>query len=155
MINLLEGTPGGGKSYEALVYHILPTLRSGRKVVTNLPLIRDAFEFLYPELMPLLDIRTENLPILGRWDAEAANRGERAFIVGEFDVDERYDLPILHDGRPYLPPQPAADFLALSGTFMTNGAEKAISARFTSLTNVTFHSQNLALVAVVVELQMK
>ena len=103
MINLLEGTPGGGKSYEALVYHILPTLRSGRKVVTNLPLIRDAFEFLYPELMPLLDIRTENLPILGRWDAEAANRGERAFVVGEFDVDERYDLPILHDGRPYIP----------------------------------------------------
>lgn len=38
MINLLVGPPGGGKSYEAVVFHILPALQSGRKVITNLPL---------------------------------------------------------------------------------------------------------------------
>lgn len=38
MINLLIGPPGGGKSYEAVVYHILPALEKGRMVITNLPL---------------------------------------------------------------------------------------------------------------------
>lgn len=38
MINLILGRPGGGKSYEAVAYHILPSLKDGRKVVTNLPL---------------------------------------------------------------------------------------------------------------------
>lgn len=38
MINLLLGAPGGGKSYEAVVFHILPALAKGRKVITNLPL---------------------------------------------------------------------------------------------------------------------
>lgn len=43
MINLIIGRPGGGKSYEAVVYHILPAIRKGRKVVTNLPLNIDHF----------------------------------------------------------------------------------------------------------------
>ncbi|NAW64327.1 zonular occludens toxin domain-containing protein [Photobacterium halotolerans] len=38
MINLLIGRPGGGKSYEAVVYHIIPAVQAGRKVITNLPL---------------------------------------------------------------------------------------------------------------------
>lgn len=38
MINLLIGPPGGGKSYEAVVYHVLPALAAGRLVITNLPL---------------------------------------------------------------------------------------------------------------------
>lgn len=31
-----EGLPGAGKSYEAVVYHILPALKSGRQVITNI-----------------------------------------------------------------------------------------------------------------------
>ncbi len=31
-----EGLPGAGKSYEAVVYHILPALREGRQVITNI-----------------------------------------------------------------------------------------------------------------------
>lgn len=38
MINLLIGPPGGGKSYEAVVFHVLPALAAGRLVITNLPL---------------------------------------------------------------------------------------------------------------------
>ncbi len=38
MINLLLGPPGAGKSYEAVVFHVLPALEKGRKVITNLPL---------------------------------------------------------------------------------------------------------------------
>jgi zona occludens toxin len=38
-INGIQGKPGGGKSYEAVVNHIIPTItRDRRKVVTNLPL---------------------------------------------------------------------------------------------------------------------
>lgn len=46
MINLLIGPPGGGKSYEAVVYHVLPALNAGRKVITNLPLDLTRLEIL-------------------------------------------------------------------------------------------------------------
>lgn len=38
MINGLSGRPGAGKTYEAVVTHILPALKQGRKVVINIPL---------------------------------------------------------------------------------------------------------------------
>ena len=44
MINLLLGPPGAGKSYEAVVFHVLPALLDGRKVITNLPLQVEAFK---------------------------------------------------------------------------------------------------------------
>ncbi len=58
MINLLLGAPGGGKSYEATVYHILPALQQGRKVVTNLPLNVEAFCAIDPAFGPLIEVRT-------------------------------------------------------------------------------------------------
>lgn len=58
MINLLLGAPGGGKSYEAVVYHILPALQQGRKVITNLSLKLEAIEPLYPNARELIEIRT-------------------------------------------------------------------------------------------------
>lgn len=100
MINGLEGLMGGGKSYEAVRYHILPALQKGRKVITNLPLVMEVWEQLFPDLVHLIEIRTEAKPVLGTWDAEAANRGEHAFRVGEFK-EER--LRLVND-KPYLPP---------------------------------------------------
>ncbi len=38
MINGLSGRPGSGKSYEAVIRHIMPALQKQRKVVTNIPL---------------------------------------------------------------------------------------------------------------------
>lgn len=58
MINFLIGAPGGGKSYEAVVYHILPALKKGRKVITNLPLILDAIAALDESYLDLIDYRT-------------------------------------------------------------------------------------------------
>lgn len=84
MINLLEGVPGSGKSYEAVVYHVLPALKMGRKVITNLPLQLEKFAAIDPGFLDLIEIRKGPMPIYGRWDAEAANRGEKAFIVGDF-----------------------------------------------------------------------
>lgn len=57
MINLLIGPPGGGKSYEAVVYHVLPALRDGRKVITNLPLILEMFARLDPDYLALIDLK--------------------------------------------------------------------------------------------------
>lgn len=97
MINLLEGVPGSGKSYEAVVYHVLPALQAGRKVITNLPLNMEAWRFLYPDLVPLIELRKACVPVLGKWDAEAANRGESAYIVGQFDGEVTDKTA---DGRP-------------------------------------------------------
>lgn len=83
MINALEGIPGSGKSYEAVVYHVLPALQKGRKVITNLPLDVERFAAINPDFRELLDVRKFARPVRGTWDAHAANRGELAFILGE------------------------------------------------------------------------
>jgi zona occludens toxin len=60
MINLLLGPPGGGKTYEAVVYHVLPALASGRKVITNLPLNLDRLREIdatYPGLVQKVEDR--------------------------------------------------------------------------------------------------
>jgi zona occludens toxin len=47
MINGIAGKPGGGKSYEAVKNHIIPAIKSGRRVVTNLPLQVEHFVSVY------------------------------------------------------------------------------------------------------------
>ena len=48
MIHGISGKPGGGKSYEAVVSHIIPVVtKDKRKVVTNLPLNIDHFCAVY------------------------------------------------------------------------------------------------------------
>lgn len=44
MITLLEGPTGGGKSYHAVEHFVLPAIREGRRVVTNLTLNLPRFE---------------------------------------------------------------------------------------------------------------
>lgn len=44
MINLLLGRPGSGKSFEAVAYHLVPALKEGRMVITNLSLNLEALE---------------------------------------------------------------------------------------------------------------
>lgn len=58
MINFLIGAPGGGKSYEAVAYHLLPALEQGRKVITNLPLNLEHFALINPDYLKLIDVRT-------------------------------------------------------------------------------------------------
>lgn len=116
MINLLEGVPGSGKSYEAVVYHVLPALRQGRKVITNLPLNLEAFRVLYPELVDLLEVRRTCAPIFGSWDAEAAGRGELAFEVGVFDVEPTEKTG---DGMPFLRPAKDARLFGSVWDFFT------------------------------------
>lgn len=69
MITGLEGIPGSGKSYEAVVYHVLPALQAGRKVITNLPLNIEAFAALDPSYPGLIEVRTRPAPRLGDWNA--------------------------------------------------------------------------------------
>lgn len=57
MINLILGAPGGGKSYESVVFHVVPALKSGRKVITNLPLNVDEFEALIPGSASLIELK--------------------------------------------------------------------------------------------------
>src|SRR5665811_568267 len=63
MINILLGGPGGGKSYEAVVYHVLPAIMRGRKVITNLPLNIAEFEALEPGCSALIELRQKTLAV--------------------------------------------------------------------------------------------
>ena len=69
MINGLEGIPGSGKSYEAVAFHVLPALKAGRKVITNLPLNLDALAAIDPSYRDLVEVRTRPTPQLGDWNA--------------------------------------------------------------------------------------
>ncbi|MCW8329400.1 assembly protein [Photobacterium sp. SDRW27] len=70
MINLIIGRPGGGKSYEAVVYHIIPAIKSGRKVVTNLPLNVDHFVKVFGEevreLIVIIDSKLDDFGNVNR-----------------------------------------------------------------------------------------
>lgn len=70
MQNWLIGASGGGKSYEAVRYHILPALEQGRHVITNLPLVLSEFEKLNPEYLKLIHLRKKAQPILGVFTLE-------------------------------------------------------------------------------------
>ena len=63
MINLLLGAPGAGKSYEAVVFHVLPALMRGRMVITNLPLNFEAFAAIDPGFPALIEVREKTLAL--------------------------------------------------------------------------------------------
>jgi zona occludens toxin len=67
MINLLLGPPGGGKSYEAVVHHVLPALQAGRRVITNLPLDMARLAAIDPGFPHLVEIRHAAAPVRGTW----------------------------------------------------------------------------------------
>jgi zona occludens toxin len=56
-VTFLLGPPGAGKSYEAVVYQVLPALQQGRKVITNLPLNLEKFSLLDPAYSALIEVR--------------------------------------------------------------------------------------------------
>ncbi|HHX8453039.1 TPA: zonular occludens toxin domain-containing protein [Vibrio diabolicus] len=49
MIYAIVGRPGGGKTYEAVAYHIIPAIKDGRKVITNITLNIDWFVKVFGE----------------------------------------------------------------------------------------------------------
>lgn len=65
MIFMLMGRPGGGKSYEAVRYHIIPAIKEGRKIVTNMPLNLLHFRLIYGDAADLIEIVTpsKNNPV--------------------------------------------------------------------------------------------
>lgn len=96
MINLLIGPPGGGKSYEATVYHVLPALSQGRKVITNLPLNVDRLAIFEPDAARLVQIVTESKGPRGKDGAKA-----RPFSVVE-DYGDPWRHPVSGAGPLYV-----------------------------------------------------
>lgn len=105
MINFLLGPPGGGKSYEAVAYHVLPALQAGRKVITNLPLNVEAFGTIDPSFPALIERRTETLakPYETDWEQAESNFKRfglspkvRQFNKAAFSNKEDYGDPWRH-----------------------------------------------------------
>lgn len=49
MINAITGRPRAGKSYESVIFHILPAACEGRLVVTNIPINKEAVAKFYSQ----------------------------------------------------------------------------------------------------------
>jgi zona occludens toxin len=96
MINFLVGASGGGKSYEACVFHILAAIQSGRKVITNLPVFPEEFAKIEPAAKHLLEVRRRPQLIRGEWypgnDVDGDDEEPAAFRLWE-------------DGRTEPPPE--------------------------------------------------
>lgn len=97
MINLLLGAPGGGKSYEATAFHVMPALESGRKVITNLPLNVAEIQAIIPDAASLLVVVTESkvkgkLPfsVIEDWKDDWKN--EKTGVGALFIVDECHQV---------------------------------------------------------------
>ena len=56
MINSVVGRPRAGKSYESVIYHILPSAKEGRKVVTNIPVNLEKVSQYYGQDLSLIHI---------------------------------------------------------------------------------------------------
>lgn len=96
MINLLIGPPGGGKSYEAVVYHILPALAKGRKVITNLPLDLARVALIDPCYVDLIETRTKTKALKPEKDWEKAKDLYQKFGIAaknEYFVDRPFAHP--------------------------------------------------------------
>lgn len=97
MINGLQGIPGSGKSYEGTVYHVLAALKRGRKVITNLPLVVEAFAAIDPEYIDLIELRRRPAPIRGTWDANRVDddgNGEAFRLYTEADTPAIYPVSV-------------------------------------------------------------
>lgn len=92
MINLLLGGPGGGKSYEAVAFHVLPALKRGRKVITNLPLNIAAFEAVEPGCSSLIEIRTKTLAVAPEVHEDGGGDGFMA-LLGKAKASRFVDRP--------------------------------------------------------------
>ncbi len=79
MINLLIGPPGGGKSYEAVAFHVLPALAAGRKVITNLPLNLQHFSLINLDYLDLIDCRFETSAVRPVFDVVKAELSFKRF----------------------------------------------------------------------------
>lgn len=96
MINLLLGPPGGGKSYEATVFHILPALQKGRKVITNLPLDLDRLAHIdpnFPELVQKVENRTG---VIKRPATRFSPASEEQGVIRAFSTMDDYADPWRH-----------------------------------------------------------
>ena len=69
-ISLIKGPPGAGKSYECVVYHVIPALKERRKVVTNIPLNIEHFKkIMGDDIEELIDVHP--------FDFESGGHGKR------------------------------------------------------------------------------
>ena len=69
MIYAICGRPRSGKSYESVVYHIVPAIKSGRKVVTNVTLNLDWFIKVFgKEVTELISVVDGQLNEFGKLD---------------------------------------------------------------------------------------
>jgi len=96
MINLLIGPPGGGKSYEATVCHVLPALEKGRKVITNLPLDLERIAQIdagYPGLIQIVENRKGTIRRAATRFSPAA---EEEGIIRAFATMDDYADPWRH-----------------------------------------------------------
>ena len=109
MLVFHEGLPGAGKSYEAIVFHILPSIKAGRNVITNIEGVNNAKlaelsgipERFVDEMVDCCDFADVS-------DVEERVKLQREYIVANAKNDSLVVIDEIQDlfptGRQKLPP---------------------------------------------------
>lgn len=109
MIFGLAGRPRSGKSYEAVVYHIIPAVKEGRKVITNIPLNIDKFRRVFGDKADLIEVREFSFDKFGE-------KGRPFSSPEDYQCDWRNDdgvgpLYVIDEAHLVLPRQCNAEIL--------------------------------------------
>lgn len=122
MMYLIQGRPRSGKSYEAVKYHVVPAIKKGRKVVTNLPLNVDEFKKRF-------DHGVEELIEVVKFDYTNFDRSGAAIPFSQpehFESDWRNDdgnAPLIVIDEAHFPlgkgscKEPVKNFLTMHGHY--------------------------------------
>lgn len=99
-VTMMLGPPGAGKSYEATVFHVLPALEDGRKVITNLPLNIEEFEKLDvdPDLIEIIQPSKDNPRPFAHIDGYRSDWRHPETGVGALFVIDECHFPLPRGG---------------------------------------------------------
>lgn len=155
MITLLLGKPGSGKSHEAVETYVLPNLKKGRKIITNLPLNETLIYEVFPDVKEkgLLEIKkgTDGQPydafsspddFIDEWRDEKTNQGAMIIVdEAHFCLDRNLSIKKL---------KPIEDWFSVhrqhgSDVVLITQTEKKITTRVLQMCEIFIRVRKLGL----------
>ncbi|MEF1230885.1 zonular occludens toxin domain-containing protein, partial [Vibrio fortis] len=102
MIYCIAGRPRSGKSYESVAYHIIPAIKAGRKVVTNVTLNVPYFQKVFGNhVLELIEVVDGKLNEYGSMDRPFSKLED--YQSDWRDADNKGPLFVIDEAHMVLP----------------------------------------------------
>ncbi|MEG3222291.1 assembly protein [Vibrio gigantis] len=102
MIYCIAGRPRSGKSYESVAFHIIPAIKAGRKVVTNVTLNVPYFQKVFGnDVLKLIEVVDGKLNEYGSMDRPFSKLED--YVTDWRDADNKGPLFVIDEAHMVLP----------------------------------------------------